>query len=86
LQTNVPFLLNVVDHDKIRSGVVDTYFIDENPQLFHFSPSLNRGQKLLKYLGEIMVNGPLTPLGTTLKPSEAQPKCPPVPFSKYQFS
>ncbi|XP_064623588.1 pyruvate carboxylase, mitochondrial-like isoform X2 [Lineus longissimus] len=81
VKTNVPFLLNVVEHDKIRSGIVDTYFIDENPQLFKFAPSLNRGQKLLKYLGEIMVNGPLTPLGTDLKPSEAVPKCPPVPFS-----
>ncbi len=82
----MPFLLNVLENDKFLSGVVDTYFIDEHPELFYFEPSKNRAQKLLKYLGEIMVNGSLTPLGTDLPPSDVVPECPPVPFSKYALS
>ncbi|XP_074640161.1 pyruvate carboxylase, mitochondrial-like isoform X2 [Tubulanus polymorphus] len=80
VKTNVPFLLNVLQHEKFLSGVVDTYFIDEHPQLFYFEPSQNRAQKLLRYLGEIMVNGSLTPLGTDLQPKDVVVECPPVPF------
>jgi len=80
VKTNVPFLLNVLQHEKFLSGVVDTYFIDENPKLFYFEASQNRAQKLLRYLGELMVNGSLTPLGTNLQPAEVSPECPPVPF------
>lgn len=59
VKTNIPFLLNVLKHEKFQDGSYDTNFIDNNPQLFVFKPSKNRGQKLLKFLSEIMVNGPL---------------------------
>jgi len=52
-QTNIPFLLNVLEHPQFLSGVVDTYFIDENPQLFQFQPSQNRAQKLLHYIAQV---------------------------------
>ncbi|BFZ07213.1 hypothetical protein BsWGS_10252 [Bradybaena similaris] len=81
VKTNIPFLLNVLQNETFLNGSVDTYFIDENPQLFHFAPSQNRAQKLLHYLGSIMVNGPSTPLGTELKPSEVIPSVPPVPVA-----
>jgi pyruvate carboxylase len=81
-QTNIPFLLNVLEHEQFLSGVVDTYFIDENPQLFHFSPSQNRAQKLLHYLGQCMVNGPSTPLATDIMPSDTQPTVPELPIGK----
>lgn len=80
VKTNVPFLLNVLRHDKFLSGVVDTYFIDENPQLFQFTPSQNRAQKLLKYMGEVMVNGPMTPLATDIPPAKIEPTVPHLPF------
>ena len=64
VKTNIPFLLNVLKHEKFQNGTYDTHFIDNNPQLFDFKPSLNRGQKLLKYLAEVMVNGPKTPMST----------------------
>jgi pyruvate carboxylase len=82
LQTNIPFLLNVLQHDQFLSGVVDTYFIDENPQLFKFYPTQNRAQKLLYYLAQVMVNGPQTPLATDLQPSEIEPTVPPLPYGK----
>lgn len=82
VKTNIPFLLNVLQHDQFLSGVVDTYFIDENPQLFKFYPSQNRAQKLLYYLAQVMVNGPQTPLATNLQPSDVVPSVPQLPFEE----
>ena len=36
MQTNIPFLLNVLQNPSFLDASVDTYFIDENPQLFQF--------------------------------------------------
>ncbi|KAM8712589.1 hypothetical protein ACLKA7_012998 [Drosophila subpalustris] len=79
IKTNIPFLLNVLKNDRFLNGVLDTRFIDEHPELFKFSRSLNHGQQLLNYIGEVLVNGPQTPLGTTLKPAEVNPVVPKVP-------
>ena len=84
-QTNIPFLLNVLRHPQFLSGAVDTYFIDEHPQLFKFYPSQNRAQKLLRYLGEVMVNGPMTPLATGLEPAELIPSVPEIPFGEWTY-
>ena len=59
-----------------------TKFIFLLAELFHFEPSQNRAQKLLYYLANVMVNGPSTPLGTKLKPSEIMPQVPEVDASK----
>jgi pyruvate carboxylase len=70
------------------NGAVDTSFIDANPDLFKFKPSQNRAQKLLSYLAEVMVNGPMTELGTTLTPVNVEPVVPRItakshdPYSK----
>lgn len=85
VKTNTPFLLNVLKHPQFLAGSVDTHFIDENPQLFKFQPTMNRAQKLLKYLGEVMVNGPLTPLGTNLKPAKITPTVPVTPIVNYKL-
>lgn len=81
VKTNIPFLLNVLQNEKFLTGSVDTYFIDENPQLFHFQASQNRAQKLLYYLGEVMVNGASTPLATSLPPADIEPTVPAVPVA-----
>uniref|UniRef100_A0A2M4CTA7 Pyruvate carboxylase n=1 Tax=Anopheles darlingi TaxID=43151 RepID=A0A2M4CTA7_ANODA len=80
VKTNIPFLLNVLENQKFLNGVLDTYFIDEHPQLFRFAKSKNRAQKLLNYLGEVLVNGPTTPLATKLKPAEVDPHVPQLPL------
>ncbi|XP_045526015.1 pyruvate carboxylase, mitochondrial isoform X2 [Pieris brassicae] len=80
VKTNIPFLLNVLENQKFLNGAVDTYFIDENPQLFMFKASQNRAQKILNYLGYVLVNGPATPLATQIPPSNAKPYIPPVPL------
>ncbi|XP_030561524.1 pyruvate carboxylase, mitochondrial-like [Drosophila novamexicana] len=81
VKTNIPFLLNVLENEKFLNGVLDTYFIDEHPDLFQFVASPNRAQKLLNYLGEVLVNGPQTPLATTLKPSAIHPHVPETPVA-----
>ncbi|KAK7604491.1 hypothetical protein V9T40_005677 [Parthenolecanium corni] len=78
VKTNIPFLLNVLENQKFINGAVDTYFIDENPQLFSLTPSKNRAQKLLNYLGLVLVNGPSTPLATGLKPADVDPHMPEI--------
>jgi len=60
----------VLSSERFLTGNVDTYIIDENPELFRFPASQNRAQKLLHYLGTVMVNGAQTPLATTLKPAK----------------
>jgi len=78
IKTNIPYLLNVFTNKDFLNGSVDTSFIDENPQLFKFRESQNRAQKLLNYLGNIMVNGPMTEMGTTLKPAQIEPVVPEI--------
>ncbi|CAF0803014.1 unnamed protein product [Rotaria sordida] len=76
VKTNIPFLLNVLHHKQFLEGSITTGFLDENPNLFKFVPSQNRAQKLLSYLSEILINGPLTPLGTDIKPMNIKPELP----------
>ncbi|XP_023217737.1 pyruvate carboxylase, mitochondrial-like isoform X1 [Centruroides sculpturatus] len=76
VKTNIPFLLNVLENENFLNGTIDTHFIDNHPQLFHFEPTQNRAQKLLHYLGNVMVNGPMTPLATKLMPAEISPTIP----------
>ncbi|XP_026272548.1 pyruvate carboxylase, mitochondrial isoform X1 [Frankliniella occidentalis] len=81
VKTNIPFLLNVLENQTFLNGAVDTNFIDEQPTLFNFKRSQNRAQKLLNYLGSVLVNGPSTPLANTLlKPANVTPHVPEVPI------
>ena len=57
VRTNISFLLRVLAHPDFARGAVPTTFIDENPGLFVWKESLNRAQKLLNYLGDLVVNG-----------------------------
>ena len=73
----------MLENQKFLNGTIDTTFIDEHPQLFHFLPSQNRAQKLLNYLGDVLVNGSLTPLATNLKPADIKPAVPETPPGKH---
>ncbi|KAB2937505.1 MAG: 4-hydroxy-2-oxovalerate aldolase [Rhodocyclaceae bacterium] len=75
--SNLQFLENVIDHPLFRSGECTTRFIDTTPELFSFQRRRDRGSKLLKFLGEVAVNGnpemkgralPHLPLSKPLKP------------------
>ncbi|XP_073727330.1 pyruvate carboxylase a [Misgurnus anguillicaudatus] len=82
VKTNIPFLQNVLSNSQFLNGTVDTQFIDENPDLFNLKPAQNRAQKLLHYLGHVMVNGPTTPIPVKAKPSPIDPVIPTVPLGE----
>lgn len=56
VKTNVGFLVNVLLDPKFIEGKCSTNFIDENPQLFDIAESKDRGTKLLKFIGDIVIN------------------------------
>ena len=56
VKTNVDFLINVLNHEKFRKGECDTNFIANNPQLFDITPRTDAEYKVLKFIGEKIVN------------------------------
>ncbi len=70
VKTNIPFLMNVVDHPRFLSGQTDTDFVADTPDLFDFRPRLDRGTKLLQFIGQVVVGGgPGVPAGARLTAS-----------------
>lgn len=57
LKTNILFLENVVTHPDFLTGDVDTGFVEGHPELLDFPPRRDRGTRLLRYIGHIVVNG-----------------------------
>lgn len=57
VKTNVPFLINVVNHAEFLAGRCTTRFIDETPELFRFPVRQDRATKLLTFAAEVTVNG-----------------------------
>jgi len=55
--TNLPFLENVINHPLFQSGECTTRFIDTTPELFQFRERRDRATKLLRFIGEVTVNG-----------------------------
>ena len=55
--TNLPFLLQLLDHPKFQKCDYNTRFIDETPELFSFPRSGGNVEKLLKYIADVTVNG-----------------------------
>lgn len=78
VSTNIPFLRKVLSHPTFLSGDARTDFIDTTPELFDFPPRRNRAQRVLRFLGEVAVNGPTTP-GVSGKPSKLDPEIPEAP-------
>ncbi len=57
VQTNIPFINNLILHPTFRSGEAITTFIDDTPELFRWPQRRDRATKMLKYIGEVIVNG-----------------------------
>lgn len=57
VKTNIPFLVNVIDHPAFLAGACTTRFLDETPELFHFTQTRDRASRLLTYCAEVTVNG-----------------------------
>ncbi|RYL95439.1 pyruvate carboxylase [Sporolactobacillus sp. THM7-4] len=81
LKTNIPFLINVVQHPDFLAGNVSTTFIDTTPELFVFEKSLDRGTKMLTYIGNITING-YPGIQKNKKPVFDEPPMPDVKLSE----
>ncbi|WP_028403248.1 pyruvate carboxylase [Ectobacillus panaciterrae] len=81
IKTNIPFLENVVKHEKFLNGDYDTSFIDTTPELFLFPKSKDRGTKMLTYIGNVTVNG-FPGIGKKKKPVFTKPSIPKLTYSE----
>lgn len=61
VKTNMAFLCNILAHPAFQAGTCHTKFIDETPELFEFEDPRNRATKILKYIGDLIVNEKETP-------------------------
>lgn len=85
IKTNIPFLENVVKHEKFRKGEYDTSFIDTTPELFVFPVSKDRGTKMLSYIGTVTVNG-FPGIEKKKRPVFTKPRIPKLKYdTPYQF-
>lgn len=77
VKTNIPFLQKLLLHPQFAKGVVHTGFIDEAKELFEFPVLRNRAQKMLSYLGDVIINGPQVQ-GMVGEPGPITPKIPTI--------
>ncbi|MCB9595848.1 MAG: pyruvate carboxylase [Sandaracinaceae bacterium] len=78
VSTNIPFLHNVLTHPRFLAGDTDTTFVDDTPALFEFPQRRNRAQRLLRFLADVAVNGPVVPGMSAVKPAKVEPIVPKV--------
>lgn len=57
VQTNIGFLENVITNEEFFKGKATVAFIEKQPDLLQMPRRLDRGTKLLNYLGNVSVNG-----------------------------
>ena len=55
--TNLQFLENLIQHPDFVAGTITTRFIENTPELLAFAARRDRATKLLRFLGEVAVNG-----------------------------
>jgi pyruvate carboxylase len=79
IKTNIPFLENVVKHEKFLNGEYDTSFIDSTPELFIFPVRKDRGTKMLSYIGTVTVNG-FPGIEKKKRPVFSKPRIPALPY------
>ena len=58
VKTNIAFLGKILQNPVFLEGRCHTKFIDETPELFQLDDSKDRANKILKYIGNIVVNDP----------------------------
>ncbi|MCK4258247.1 MAG: pyruvate carboxylase [Halanaerobiales bacterium] len=56
VKTNTAFLVNVLNHETFQKGLCDTGFIANNPELVDINPKADTELRVLKFIGEKVVN------------------------------
>lgn len=57
VKSNISFLLNILRNEDFRAGNTSVHFIQNNPALLAPPNWKDRGTKLIRYIGEVNVNG-----------------------------
>lgn len=57
VKTNIPFLTQLISHPTFLNGTCTTRFIDQTPALFEMKLRRDRANRMLMFLGDLMVNG-----------------------------
>ena len=87
LSSNLQFLENVINHPQFVAGECITRFIDTTPELFNFAKRRDRATRLLRFIGEVVVNGnpemkgrtpPTLPLPAPVRPKVDRSQAPPA--------
>jgi len=81
VRTNIPFLINVVSHSDFRAGKVRVDFLEKHPELFKFRRGRDRANKVLAYIGDVIVNGNPDVKGVREKPLMMEARIP--AFDRY---
>ena len=71
--TNLAFLENVIGHRQFLEGACTTRFVDETPELFDFARRRDRATRLLRYVGDVIVNGNAAVEGRPEPPTRQAP-------------
>ncbi len=77
VKTNIRFLQKVIQHPIFREGKATVNFIADHPSLFKIKQSQDRATKIIKFLGEIIVNGNSDAKNIREEISFRSPKVPP---------
>ena len=56
VKTNVDFLINVLNSETFKQGKCDTNFISDNPELFDITPRTDDEARVLRFIGDTIVN------------------------------
>lgn len=79
VKTNIGFLENVIGHPDFLAGKCTVRFIDDNPDLLKIPAKQDRATRLLRFLGDVSVNGNPDVPQVIPAPSFITPKLPLIP-------
>ncbi|MDF1566122.1 MAG: pyruvate carboxylase [Deltaproteobacteria bacterium] len=84
VQTNIPFVDNILSHPQFLAGTIDTGFVERTKALFEFPRRRNRAERVLRALADTIVNGPPASEGPLTPPAvRVTPTLPPeLPIGK----
>jgi pyruvate carboxylase len=78
--TNLRFLDQLITHPAFAEGDYTTRFIDTTPELFHWPRKRDRATRILRFIGETIVNGNAE-TKTRARPARfSQPRLPAIPL------
>jgi pyruvate carboxylase len=77
--TNLRFLDQVIMHPRFERAEYTTRFVDETPELFRYPRKRDRATRLLRFVGEVIVNGHPEVKGRAVPSMCFEPRAPRVP-------